>query len=200
MVERKRDTSRKRESILDAAVRAFQDEGYDNTSMDRIADIAEASKRTVYNHFPSKEVLFKAVIDRFIDEMACLKQIPYDPKRSLEDQLSDFAEGKLAVGKSPSSLGLMKVVLGVFIREPELATETIAKAEAGEDALVTWLTAAIKDGELKVDDVELAASVFWSMVSGAFFWPQILQGPLDPIAAQVLKKELIQTFLARYRV
>jgi AcrR family transcriptional regulator len=32
MTRKKRDTSRKRESILDAAVRAFADEGYETTS------------------------------------------------------------------------------------------------------------------------------------------------------------------------
>ena len=34
-------------AILDAAVKAFQEEGFDNASMDRIAEMADASKRTV---------------------------------------------------------------------------------------------------------------------------------------------------------
>ena len=59
----KRDTSQKRHEILDAAIREFQAVGYDNTSMDRIAESAGASKRTVYNHFASKELLFQAAFE-----------------------------------------------------------------------------------------------------------------------------------------
>ena len=199
MMKAKQKTNKKRESILDGAIQAFQDEGYDNTSMDRIAEIAKASKRTVYNYFPSKEVLFQAVIDRLMDEISSLKQIPYDQSRSLEDQLSDFAEVKIAMVENPSWLGLTKVTLGVVLRDPQLAQGTIAKAEAEGDALVTWLREAVDDGKLTIEDCELAARVFWSMISGAFFWPILIHGPMDPVIVQVLKKEMIHTFLCRYK-
>ena len=58
----KRDTTQKRETIISAAIQIFIEEGFDNASMDRIAERANASKRTVYNHFPSKEELFHAAI------------------------------------------------------------------------------------------------------------------------------------------
>ena len=198
MAARKRDTSKKRESILDAAAKVFIDEGYDNASMDRIAEVAVASKRTVYNHFPSKEALFQAVVDRLMDEASALKVIRYDPARSLEDQLADFSEAKLATVNNPSWLGLLRVGFTVFIRYPELAKETMARAEAGENTLVTWLKAAAQDGQLKVENYELAAGVFWSLVTGSLFWPQVIKGPLDSTTIQVLKEEMIRTFLCRY--
>lgn len=55
---RQRLTDRKRVAIIDAAIEEFLAAGYDATSMDRIAARANVSKRTVYNHFPSKEALF----------------------------------------------------------------------------------------------------------------------------------------------
>ena len=91
MAVKKRDTSKKRESILDAAVKAFADEGYENASMDRIAEIADASKRTVYNHFPSKDVLFEEVLDRFINNPgAHLVFQVLDRGIVLENIVSDF--------------------------------------------------------------------------------------------------------------
>lgn len=200
MATRKRDTSRKRDSILEAAARVFQDEGYDNASMDRIAEVAVASKRTVYNHFPSKEALFQAVVERLMDETYALKMIRYDSNRSLEEQLSDFAEAKLAIVNNPSWLGLFKVAFTVAIRDPELAKQTTARAEAGENTLVTWIKAAAEDGKLKVENYELAAGVFWSLITGSMFWPQMVKGPLDPMTIQVLKEEMIRTFLCRYGV
>lgn len=195
---RKRDTSKKRNSILDAAAVVFQEEGYESASMDRIAEAAVASKRTVYNHFESKEALFQEVVERMLVEVAALKEIRYDPDRSLEAQLAEFAEAKQAIVRNPAWLGLMKVALTVAISDPELAQRATAKAESGENTFVTWLKAATRDNQLKVENYELAAGVFWSLVSGALFWPQLVKGPLDQTTISVLKEELIKTFLARY--
>jgi TetR/AcrR family transcriptional regulator of autoinduction and epiphytic fitness len=56
-------TDRKREAIVRAAVEEFRASGYEATSMDRIAEVAGVSKRTVYNHFPSKEALFSMILE-----------------------------------------------------------------------------------------------------------------------------------------
>ena len=197
---KKRDTTRKRTAILDAASLAFTQDGYDNASMDRIAELAGASKRTVYNHFPSKEELFRAVLERFMGEVQALKQISYDPKRSLVAQLGDFADAKLEVSRNPAWLGLMKVTTTVFITNPDLAVQTVQQAEDGEDTLVAWLKAATADGRLKVSNTTLAAEAFWAMVGGAFFWPSLFFGPMKSKEASRLKNELIQMFIARYSV
>lgn len=198
MARKKRDTSKKRASIIDAAIQAFQEDGYDNTSMDRIADVAGASKRTVYNHFPSKDALFQAVIERFMTESREAKQIAYDPDRSLAEQLSDFADAKLDALTNPAWRGFLKVGLSAMFRDPELATGVMGQAEVGARHLEAWLEAATEDGRLRVTDPALSAQVFWGMVSGALFWPQALGGTLDPEVETVLRAELIQTFLARY--
>jgi len=198
MVRAKRDTSKKRESIVDAATRAFRDEGYEATSMDLIAELAGASKRTVYNHFPSKQALFQAVIDKAMGQMLALKKVKYDPERTLEEQLEQFANAKLQSVQDPSWLSLTKVVLSVFIRDPELARDTISRAMADEDALVVWLKAAMADGRIVADDPELAASLFWATMTGAFIWPMVFTGPLDERAVPILKKEIIGLFLSRY--
>jgi TetR/AcrR family transcriptional regulator of autoinduction and epiphytic fitness len=200
VARRKRDTSEKRESIVRAAIEAFQAEGYDNTSMDRIAEVAGASKRTLYNHFPSKEALFEEVVERFLGEVSALKRIPYDPDRPLEDQLADFAAAKLRVLDDPVWLGLMRMGLGVFIRDPDVARETLARAEAGENHLAAWLDAATADGRLRVEDARVSAEVFWAMVSGGLFWPHVVQGPMPTEEAKALEAELIRTFLAGLEV
>jgi len=183
---------------VDAAIRAFQDEGYDNASMDRIAEMAGASKRTVYNHFARKELLFEAVIEQFMGEAAALKAIPYDSGETLEAQLAEFANAKTKLLEDPAWMGLMKVGLGVFVRDPELARRTMAQAEDGEDHLAIWLQAATEDGKLTVESPKMAAQVFWAGVSGGIFWPQALQGPMDPEQVTFLTEELIRVFLAGY--
>ncbi len=53
-----------REHILDAAKLAFLEAGFERTSMDAIAARAETSKRSLYAHFPTKDTLFLAVVER----------------------------------------------------------------------------------------------------------------------------------------
>ena len=168
--------------------------------MDRIAEIANASKRTVYNHFASKELLFQSVISQLSDQICTLKKIDYSPERPLEEQLADFVEAKLATTQNPSLLGLIKVVLSVMIKDKELAQKTIADVNCREDALVTWLEAAQKDGKLSINDCEEAAKLFWSMVIGAFWWPAVLQAPLPEGERARQKQELIKMFLKYYEV
>lgn len=53
-----------REHILDAAKSLFLQTGFDRTSMDSIAARAGTSKRSLYAHFPTKDALFSAVVER----------------------------------------------------------------------------------------------------------------------------------------
>ena len=194
----KRDTSRKRNEILDAAIREFQAVGYDNTSMDRIAEVAGASKRTVYNHFASKALLFEAAFDRLKDELKELKSIPYDPTRGLAEQLEQFVDAKRAVAENPEWLGLMRVATTVFIAHPGMARDTMARLAREEDQLIAWMTDAAAAGRMKIAKPAQAAQLFWAMVSGAFYWPSLYLGPVGKDDALPLKREIVALFLARY--
>src|SRR5271155_1948356 len=52
------------ERILDAAAKVFLERGFEDASVDEIADVARAGKPTIYARFPGKEALFAAVISR----------------------------------------------------------------------------------------------------------------------------------------
>ena len=197
---RQRDTSKKRDAIIEAAIQVFQVEGYDRASMDRIAEVSGASKRTVYNHFTSKDALFQAALDRIIGELSALKRVPYDTARSLEEQLGELADSELATTKTTRWLGFMKVIVSVFLRDPEQARIAVAKYLAGGSHLAAWIREAARDGRISAPDPELAAGVFSAMMSGAFIWPAVVYGQtMEPPAAEALKGELIRTFLCRYR-
>ena len=193
----KRDTSQKRETILAAAVQVFIEEGFDNASMDRIAERADASKRTVYNHFTSKDELLHAVIAKFIGEQQALKQIPFDPKRPLEDQLSDFADAILFMVNTPTHLGISRILNAMFTREPEKTTAARAEFAPLEDELERWIRDAKTAGHLNAPDPVLAAKVFYGMIEGTLTYPA-LSGCVDPQTVEPLKQELIATFLCRY--
>ncbi|MGB1238594.1 MAG: TetR/AcrR family transcriptional regulator, partial [Pseudomonadales bacterium] len=61
-------SQRKRAAIVQAAIEAFQEKGAQCTSMDSIAERAQVSKRTVYNHFASKERLLEEVFELWLHQ------------------------------------------------------------------------------------------------------------------------------------
>lgn len=78
--------SRTTNMLIEAARVLFTRNGYDHTTMSDIAREAKKGRRTLYMHFPSKEVLLRRVIemelDKILDVLRAIaeKDIPADRK------------------------------------------------------------------------------------------------------------------------
>jgi TetR/AcrR family fatty acid metabolism transcriptional regulator len=60
-----RDPEATRGRILDAALSVFSRKGYHDASVDDIVTESQTSKGSVYFHFPNKQELFLALVDKF---------------------------------------------------------------------------------------------------------------------------------------
>jgi AcrR family transcriptional regulator len=56
-----------RTRILDAAMLVFRRHGFRRSSIEQAAEAAGLTRQALYHHFKSKEVLFRAVIERFYE-------------------------------------------------------------------------------------------------------------------------------------
>jgi len=54
----------RRNAILDAAAEVFGTKGFEATRMEDVARVASIAKGLLYKHFPSKDALFEALVDR----------------------------------------------------------------------------------------------------------------------------------------
>ena len=63
-------SEKSRQQILDAALKLFSHRGYGATSVRDIAEAADLSKGNVYHHFPDKETIFRALLDRYFQVMS----------------------------------------------------------------------------------------------------------------------------------
>lgn len=63
---------RSRQGILDAALAAFAEHGYEGASLRDIARRADVAQGTVHRHFPTKQALFSAIITERLRELASL--------------------------------------------------------------------------------------------------------------------------------
>lgn len=62
-----KDPETTKSRILDAALDIFSTKGYHDTKVDDIVEQSATSKGSVYFHFPNKQRLFLALVDKFAD-------------------------------------------------------------------------------------------------------------------------------------
>jgi len=62
-------SEKKRRQILEAGLHLFMAQGFAETSMDQVTIKSGVSKATVYNHFPSKEILFEEAVRIHAEEI-----------------------------------------------------------------------------------------------------------------------------------
>ncbi|MET0611457.1 MAG: TetR/AcrR family transcriptional regulator [Pseudomonas caspiana] len=166
-------TDRKREAIVLAAIAEFRETGFEVTSMDRIAARAEVSKRTVYNHFPSKEELFAEILQRLWCRIGEIADSIYRPGVTLRHQLRSMLQAKMQTLSDPNCLDLARVALGATIHSPERAQAWLARLDEREETFAAWIRAAQADGRLKPADPTFAATQMHGLLKGFAFWPQV---------------------------
>lgn len=191
-------TDRKRQAVVDAAIAEFRASGFEATSMDKIAATAGVSKRTVYNHFPSKDELFAQILHELWTRIAAAPTPPYDGTRPLRDQLLALMEEKMAMLQDGYFLDLARVAIAEAIHSPARAQEMVARLSGKEEAFTTWLRAAQADGKLTRADPLLASQLLQGALKTFAFWPQVTlnQPPLAPAVQRQVVEATVAMFLA----
>lgn len=201
MATSERQTDRKRAAILQAAIDEFRQHGFAATSMDKIAATAEVSKRTVYNHFPSKDDLFSAILIQLWDSAGVLKDFVYQADRELELQLGEFLQRKIKILSDLNFIDLARVAVAAAIHTPERARDMVEKLGRQEEGIVAWIKAAQADGKLKAGDPVLMGDMLQGQIKSMAFWPQVAMGQAILTEAQqkIIAASAMALFLAYYR-
>jgi len=193
-------TDRKRRAILDAAADQFRKLGFDAASVDGIAALAEVSKRTVYNHFPSKEELFAETLMQMFEDGMGLVELDYSATRSLREQLVELMTLKMRTLADGDFLALARVAVGEAIHAPERALPLLARLGEREEGVTAWIRAAQADGRLKPGDPLFASTMLQGQVKTFAFWPQVAMGsaPLAPEQQALVVDTAVSMFLSHF--
>lgn len=161
-------------AIVAAAKRLFLAQGYMATSMDAVAREAPVSKRTLYNHFPSKEALFTAMVT---DAYAPFTK-PHDACQGVCDPreaLRAYVERMRSHWGHPDVMPLLRLIVAEGATAPGLMDSYLA---AGKGPAIIELTRIFE----YVDDplgmpAETRALQFLGMIKEGLFWPGVLGIP-----------------------
>jgi AcrR family transcriptional regulator len=133
---RERDPEAKRARIAEAAFELFQAQGYAETTIDQIAAAARVGRRTVFNHFPTKEaILFDHLVVRREVAIQRLRERPAaePPLVSLHAVIRELCE-------QDYDRRVLTQLRDILTTQPQLAGEQLALGgRAFEMNLVTAL-------------------------------------------------------------
>ena len=156
----------KEQRILEAALKVFSESGYSGASMDAVAAEAGLTKPTLYQYFPSKDVLFESMMLQKRNDMLTAFSDP--GMGDMVGQLHSFAYAYAKTVMDPVLLSLARLIIGEVQRFPEIGR---AYQAAGPDRVLEGLMGYLERqraaGRLRFDDAELAAQDLWGLVLSA---------------------------------
>ena len=125
------------EELLGKALDLFLEQGFERTSIEAICAAAGMAKRTVYGRYGDKTSLFKAALQRAIEEWI----VPVERLRAAEG--ADLEQSLLSVGgillaniMSPAGLRLLRLTNAESGRLPEIGAYNV---QAGTEPTIAYL-------------------------------------------------------------
>ncbi|HIF9130552.1 TPA: TetR/AcrR family transcriptional regulator [Photobacterium damselae] len=186
-------------AIIDAAKEEFIQHGFLAANMDRISAAAEVSKRTLYRHFESKEVLFESVLTIIQDEVNQAIQYPYIEGKTLKEQLTEITYKEVDILYNTYGIPLSKTIVMEFMRQPEMA-HNLVKTIYSNKAITQWFHDAMMAGKLKETNLNLITNIYVSLFQGLLFWPQVMTLAPNAKGKELTDKveTVVSIFLASY--
>lgn len=161
-------SAHKRAAIIVAARQLFTTDGYERTSVDGVAALAQVSKRTIYDYYGDKQRLLLAVVDELAGEVEAVVTRALQHLHEgadLATALRDFAVTitESALG-SNAYQGLIKLMTAEVRHVPQLGDHWAHFAP--EDALIERLERLQRKGELTLPDSRVAAEHLIALTLG----------------------------------
>lgn len=188
---------KKREAILTAASELFVEKGL-LASMAEIARRAGVSKQTLYNRFPNRIDIARALAAKRSAEIT----EPLRASGPAVDVLSALAEALLVRACAADGGQSLRAVALLSPELPEIAQALYTSGLGTSlDRLADWLAQQDRDGHLRVPAPRQAAEIFTGMVLGHNHLRSILGLPhphLDDLKARA--REAAHRFVRAYGV
>ena len=188
----------RREEILQAAKELFLEQGYDSTTIRRIADRVGISAPALYLYFKDKEELFRAVVRDTVSpnidhlrEAIMAVDLPFA-------QIVPIFLGRLSAVAATMPLGsVVKMVIGESGNFPELARvwqEQVVSKALG--IMVGLIEKAQRRGEVRPGDPRLHAfSLMGPMLMGLMYREVLQPAGGAPIDIEALARQHADTIL-----
>ena len=194
-------TGRKFDQVLAGAREVFLADGFEGASVDDIARAAGVSKETLYSYFPHNRLLFMVVA-----RLACVRLGEESIQKinsaaTPREVLSNAARHMLGFILSDFGQRVFRICVAEADRFPDLGRQFYESGPMMVRArMKMYLADAVSRGELRIDDLDLAADQFAELCKADLFPRWVFN--IDPSFSEEEITRVIDgavdTFLARY--
>jgi AcrR family transcriptional regulator len=157
-----------RDSLLDVAVAAFNERGYDATSMEELAGRLGITKSAIYHHVPGKGELLRLALDRALDALFAVLDEPEAQSGPAISRLEHVVRASVRV----LSEELPFVTLLLRVRGNSPVEQAALQRRRDFDRIVTALVrAAGEEGDLRPDvDPAVTSRLLFGTVNSLVEW------------------------------
>lgn len=163
-------------SVLQIAVEAFNEHGYEATSMGKLADRLGISKSAIYHHVPSKEDLLRLALDEALIPLEAVIEDVKAHQGSADERLDFFLRStfRILISKRPY------VTLLLRLRgNTELERTALERRRTIDRQLAELVTAAQSEGKLRTDlDPRATARLLFGLINSVVDWYRE-DGPIE---------------------
>ncbi len=154
------------EELLDQALDLFLEHGFEATTIEAICQVMGMSRRTIYARYGDKLTLFKAALQRAIDQwIVPAERLHAAECESLEETLLAIARMWVSNVRQPSGMRLVRIANTEVFRRPEIAAylwERTAQPTIGY--LTELFRRRLRPGAGPISDASDAAAAFLILV------------------------------------
>jgi AcrR family transcriptional regulator len=191
MNRRERKKEETRENIISCAVSFFKEKGFQETSMEEIAEKSDVSKGTLYNYFQDKESILVGYFQGVIADYG----------KQIKEKFIESKDIKLTLYR------LLDLISGIFKNDNELAAIYFkyrmhsrleynldsSKRSGIEKWVLEVMEKAQQNGQLRSDISPLVLTRTFQFLAMSFFISSIYKD--EPFEVDVIKDQLIGLFL-----
>ena len=190
---RERKKQRTRATLIDAAVELCDRQGYDKTTVDQIAAIADVSPRTFSRYFATKDAIALALVDEVLESTAVeLARQPLDISQyeALLRSYVAMADGVKAARPGALSAERMMCIVRILLSSPTLRQAALEyRANAVDVALAKRMGLGLHDRRLR-----LVSAVWGSVIMTALTDPTGEVGDWSQVTIDDLTGRVETTF------
>ncbi|MBO9465939.1 TetR/AcrR family transcriptional regulator [Tropicibacter sp. R15_0] len=192
---------RKFDQVLAGAREVFLRDGFEGASVDDIAREAGVSKATLYSYFPDKRLLFMEVASAQCRAQASEALTTIDLTAPPRQILTQAGQMFLHFIYSDMGQRMFRICVAEADRFPEIGHEFYHSGPmVMRHAMIEYLSAAVERGDLKIDDMPLAADQFAELCKSDLH-PKLLFGIQTSFSDAEITRIVdgaVDTFMARY--
>lgn len=156
------------DTLLEVAVRVFNQRGYDGTSMEHIAARLGITKSAIYHHVAGKSELLRLATDRALDALFAVTREPATREGPAIDRLEHVVRrsAQVLVAELPFVTLLLRVRGNTRVER-----RALARRRAFDEFITDLVAEAQGEGDIRTDaDPALVSRLIFGMVNSVTEW------------------------------